>query len=112
MREGVTMELECAGAGRFTAGNDEGLIYARARELGYESSSCDGCGAAGRSERRVAAGSTSGVASDHACLACGGSGRWWFPERRAMRSSIAPVTDAQLLVLPRSDARTAVLHGQ
>lgn len=78
------------------------VIHAGAERLGYASSSCDACGARGRTELVVAAGAVGGVASDTECPDCGGSGRWWYPDTRLIGSFTAHLTDAELRVLLRA----------
>ena len=80
---------------------DDVVIHEGAERLGYASSSCDTCGARGRTELRVAAGS-GGAASDTECPDCGGSGRWWYPDTRLIGSFTAHLTDAELRILLRA----------
>ena len=60
------------------------VVHERARQLGYTSSNCDTCGALGRTEPRIEPSESDGLASEATCPDCGGSGRWWFPDLRAL----------------------------
>lgn len=71
-------------------------LSAHARELGFLSSNCDGCGASGMRGPRVDPRAPSASASDVACADCAGSGRWWFPVTRPLGTFSAHLTDAEL----------------
>ena len=90
---------------------DDQIVHERARQIGYASSNCDTCGALGRTDPRIEPSEVDGLASAATCPDCGGSGRWWFPDLRALGSFTAHLTDAELRVLLRAAAPKGVLHG-
>jgi hypothetical protein len=74
-------------------------LHREAREVGYLSSSCDGCLGSGRAARNIPSPVRGGFAIDGICRECDGSGRWWFTDGRTLALASLHLTDAELRVL-------------
>lgn len=86
-------------------------LSAHARQLGFVSSNCDGCGASGRRGPRVDPDEPRGSASDMACGDCAGSGRWWYPATRPLGTFTAHLTDRELRARTSAGTATGATHG-
>lgn len=86
-------------------------LSAHARQLGFLSSNCDGCGASGMRGPRIDPCDPHGSASDVACDDCAGSGRWWYPVLRPLGTLTAHLTDRQLRARTSAGTATGAAHG-